>query len=129
MNLKQSFQIDDFKYEVHYSQQQITFFLTNPPRRLLPHRADAWLLFWDEGHYEDVAFHVPVWQVLRQVVSIVFAWVQRHGLAYFEFVAATERKQAVYARLLQRYLPPEFDYQQCGDCFYVYRLVDKTSVL
>lgn len=125
MNLSQTFTIADFNYQVSFTQSELSFALLNPPRRLLPHRADAWLMFWDEPMYEDVDFDVPVFSVLHRVKAIVSAWIRRHDIAYFECIASTERKAEVYEYLFKRSLSNEFAYQRVDQHFYVYRLVNE----
>ena len=123
MRLSQSFQIDDLHYQVTLQQQELEFFLQNPPRRLLPRRADAWLMFWDEDQYENLAINAPVFQVMHHVSAIVLAWCQRHNVRYFEF-STDARKANVYERYLQRKLPKNYAYQRCVNTFYVYVTVD-----
>lgn len=123
MQLKQDFHVGDLHYQVRFSEQQFEFALLNPPRRYLPHRADSWLMFWGEDHYEDVDFNAPIFKILQHVVGIIRAWVMRYNIAYFEFTAATARKQQVYERLLRRYLPENYAYQSVGPTFYVYRVL------
>ena len=123
MRLNQSFHIDDLHYQVTLQQQELEFTLQNPPRRLLPRRADAWLMFWDEDQYENLAINAPVFQVMRHVSTIVLAWCQRHDIRYFEF-ATDARKANVYERFLQRKLPKNYAYQRCVNTFYVYVFVD-----
>lgn len=123
MNLYQDFCVGDLHYQVRLVSQELEFALLNPPRRLLPHhRADAWLMFWDDDHYEDVDFNAPTWKVLGAVCGIVSAWLRRYQLGYFECHASTARKAEVYERLLQRRLPPEYAYQRVHQSFYVYRV-------
>lgn len=123
MRLNQSFHIDDLHYQVTLQQQELEFTLQNPPRRLLPRRADAWLMFWDEDQYENLAINAPVFQVMHHVSAIVLAWCQRHNVRYFEF-STDARKANVYERYLQRKLPKNYAYQRCVNTFYVYVTTD-----
>lgn len=122
MNLKQSFQIEDFRYEVYLQNGDLSFALLNRPRRVRIPKADDWINFMDDEIYEDVAFQVPVWQVLKHVVGIVRAWLKRYRLRYFSFSASTARKIQVYERLLQRYLPDDYAYNLTFNAFYVYAI-------
>ncbi|UOO90052.1 hypothetical protein LVJ82_03420 [Vitreoscilla massiliensis] len=121
MRLQQSFHIADLHYQVQLKHQELEFCLKNPPRRLLPHRADSWLLFWDEDQYENLDFDAPVFQVLQHVSAIVLAWIARHDIRYFEFSTET-RKANIYERALKRHLPKNYAYQRCVNAFYVYAL-------
>ncbi|AUZ04042.1 MULTISPECIES: hypothetical protein [Vitreoscilla] len=120
MNLQQSFQVQDFRYEVRLYHGELSFALLNRPRRVRIPKADDWINFMDDEIYEDVAYQVPVWQVLKHVVGIVQAWLRRYRVRYFTFNAATVRKIQVYERLLQRYLPDDYAYSFDFNAFHVY---------
>lgn len=98
-----SFDLDGKYFTVHWNGIDFDLTLSDHTKRYGSKKAtDIDKLFWDVDSVDDVDAGINAFNVCIKAVSIIVAYVKKHDIKKFRFIASTDRKTRIYERVAKR---------------------------